>query len=329
MRKKKFIILLITLAVLTLISITSTLYAYQQPIYQTVIFGTYQQYGIYNYTAQLKPNIIYNKTILTPNEGTLYTNIVNYVNITFTYTFMSTPGPTDQTVQHQILIQLESPGKWARNLTIIEARELFQLTDDLNFTFQINPKKVAELVEKIENETGLSSPNYRINISPTIHVKANTTVGIIEDTFNPKLTIAFVQDPSIGKYIAIWPLKNSIEKIIGAEQILQSWVLNLRIASIIFVMVSASGLTIMTRLHIKTKPKVKTIAKIIAPYKDIVAETTQSPPETNTVIEVKSLEDLAKIADIMNKPILYLGNEKVHNFYVIDDKITYQHWLKI
>ncbi|MEM3437869.1 MAG: DUF5305 family protein, partial [Nitrososphaerales archaeon] len=49
---------------------------------------------------------------------------------------------------------------------------------------------------------------------------------------------------------------------------------------------------------------------------------TQKPPETNTVIEVKSLEDLAKIADKMNKPILYLRDED-HNFYVIDDKITY------
>ncbi|MEM3437512.1 MAG: DUF5305 family protein [Nitrososphaerales archaeon] len=326
--KKKITTLLIILAILTLISTISTFYVYQQPIYKTVILGTYQQSGIYNYTAQLKPNIIYNKTILKPNEGILYTNIVNYVNVTFTYTFTCTPEPINQTILHQILIQLESPGKWTRNLTMMEAWELFQLTNDLNFTFQINPEKIAEIIMQIENETGLSLPNYRINISPTIYVMANLTTSIIEDTFNPKLTVAFVQDPSIGKYIAIWPLKTSVEKITGTKQILQPWIANMRIASTIFAIASASGLTILTGLYIKTKPKVKTISKIMAPYKDIIAETTQKPPETNTVVEVKSLEDLAKIADKMNKPILYLRDED-HNFYVIDDKITYQYRLKM
>ncbi|MEM3451053.1 MAG: DUF5305 family protein [Nitrososphaerales archaeon] len=321
-------ILLIILTVLTLISTISTFYAYQQPIYQTVILGTYQQSGIYNYTAQLKPNIIHNKTTLKPNEGILYTNIVKYVNVTFTYTFKCTPEPINQTILHKISIQLESPGKWIRNLTAIEAQELFQITNSLNFTFQINPEKIAVIVAQIENETGLSSPNYRINISPTVYTKANLTTSIIEDTFNPKLTIAFVQDPSIGKYIAIWPLKTSVEKITGTKQILEPWVVNMRIVSIIFAIASASGLTIVTGSYIKTKPKVKTVLKIMAPYKDIIVETTQKPPETNTVIEVKSLEDLAKIADKMNKPILYLRDED-HNFYVIDDKITYQYRLKM
>ncbi|MCP8316096.1 MAG: hypothetical protein H3Z52_09555 [archaeon] len=326
--EKKITALLIIFTVLTLVSITSVYYTYQQPLYQTTTLGTCQHEGIYDYIAQLKPNIIYNKTTLTPDEGTLYTNIVNYINITFTYTFTSTPKPTNQTVQHQISVQLESPGKWARDFTTIETQEILQLTNDLNFTLQINPTKIAEIVGQIDNETGISSANYRINIRPTIHIIANVTASIIEDTFNPQLTIAFVQDSASGRYIAIWPLKTRIEKTTGTEQILQPWVANLRIASIMFAIASASGLTIATGLYIKTRPKEKSMAKIMAPYKEIIAETTQKPPETNITINVKTLEDLAKIADTLTKPVLYLKEEKDHNFYVIDDQITYQYKTK-
>ncbi|MEM3069198.1 MAG: DUF5305 family protein [Nitrososphaerales archaeon] len=328
--RKKITALLIILSVLTLISIISTYYTYQQPIYKTTVLGTYQHDGKYDYIAQLKPNIIYNTTTLTPkDDGILYTNIVSYINITFTYTFTSNPEPTNLTLQHQVSVQLESPGRWARNLTVIETQEILQLTDDLNFTIQVKPNDIAQLKEKIDNETGISSTNYRINIRPTIHITANTTASTIEDTFNPQLTVAFVEDPALGRYIAIWPLKTSIEKIIQTEQVLQPGVANLRIASIIFAIASASGLTIATGFYIKTKPKGKTIAKIIAPYKEIMAETTQKPPETNMTIEMKTLEDLAKVADTLNKPILYLKEEKENTFYVIDGQTTYQYRITI
>ncbi|MCP8313497.1 MAG: hypothetical protein H3Z53_03880 [archaeon] len=323
-------ILLILFIILTIVSVLSIYYTYQLPTSetQTITLYTYGHTAIYNYTADLEPNIIYNKTTLKPNEGTLYTNIVEYLNITFNYTFTSTPEPINLTIQYQTVVQIKSFGKWERNFTAIEAQEILQLTNDLNFTLQISPKKIAEIVNQIDNETGISSPGYNINIRPTIHIIANTTSGNIDDVFDPWIAVAFKQDSTIGRYIVIEPLTTTkTERITETNQIPQPWVESLRTASIMFSIVSVSGLTLTTRLYLKNKPakpKEKPITKIISPYKEIIAETTQKPL-TLTTINVKTLEDMAKIAESLAKPILYLMEETEHTFYIIDGQITYQY----
>lgn len=80
-------ILVIMFACATAISLLNVYYTYQLPTFETetTTLCTYQHNGTYDYTAKLKPNTIYvNKTTLTPDEGTLYTAIVEYINLTFT-----------------------------------------------------------------------------------------------------------------------------------------------------------------------------------------------------------------------------------------------------
>lgn len=64
--------------------------------------------------------------------------------------------------------------------------------------------------------------------------------------------------------------------------------------------------------------------KLIVPYKELVAETVQKPPTTETTIEVKTLEDLARIAEILAKPILHATGTDGHVFYIIDNNVKYQ-----
>jgi hypothetical protein len=65
--------------------------------------------------------------------------------------------------------------------------------------------------------------------------------------------------------------------------------------------------------------------KLTAPYKELIAKTTQKPPETKTTIETESLEDLAKIAETLARPILHTTDGKEHTFYIIDSNTKYQH----
>jgi hypothetical protein len=47
--------------------------------------------------------------------------------------------------------------------------------------------------------------------------------------------------------------------------------------------------------------------------------------ETKTTIETETLEDLAKIAEILARPILHTTTDKEHTFYIIDNNTKYQH----
>jgi len=86
----------------------------------------------------------------------------------------------------------------------------------------------------------------------------------------------------------------------------------------------ATSIAISAFLYIRYKPTLpptKIMEKLTAPYKELIAKTTQKPPETKTTIETETLEDLAKIAETLARPILYTTHEKEHTFYIIDNNI--------
>ena len=332
-------ILLIIFACSTLISALSIYYTHQLPTQetQTTTLCSYKHTGTYNYTAELKPNLIYNKTTLTSEDNaTLYTAIVEYINLTFTYAFTCNPEPENSTLEHQIIIQLESPGKWIKTLTDAEAQETLKLSGSLNFTMQVNHTRVKELVDSIDKETGTRSTTYNIKIKPAIHVVANITTKTIDETFTPELTVAFKTEAEKGNYIAIEnPNQTKPGKITETEQVPLPEVESQRTASYIATALTAITLTISTFLYMKYKPPTppslmaeKRIKKLIDPYKELIAKTTQKPPETKTTIEMETLEDLAKIAEILARPILHTTHEKEHTFYIIDNNTKYQHKTK-
>ena len=332
-------ILLIIFACAAAISALSIYYTHQLPTSetQTTTLCTYQHAGTYDYVAELKqPNVIYgNKTTLTPGEGTLYTAIVNNINLTFTYAFTCNPQPENIVINHQIMIQIESPGRWPpRTLTNIEAEEMVQLNGNLNFTMQINGTQIRLFVEAIDKEIygTTRSTTYNINIKPKIHVTANITTQAIDETFTPELTVAFKTDTEKGNYIAIENLQQTKPgAITETHQIPLQGVEFQRTTSYIATAATTIALAISAFLYTQYKPPApptKQIEKLIAPYKELIAETTQKPPETKTTINMETLEDLAKIAEILARPILHATEEKEHTFYIIDNNTKYQHKTK-
>ena len=326
--------LLIIFACSTAISALTIYYTHQLPTSetQTTTLCTYQHTATYDYIAQLKPNIIYNKTTLTPNEGTLYTAIVEQINLTFTYDFTSTPKPTNQTTTYETAVQIESPGKWPpRTLSDSEIDEMVNLNRDLNFSMQINNTRIKQFVEAIDKEIygTTRSTNYNINIKPKIHVTANVTTQTIDETFTPELTVAFKTDAEKGNYITIENLNQAKPgRITETEEIPLPHVQFQRTASYIATAATTIALAISAFLYIRYKPApppTKIIEKLTAPYKELIAKTTQKPPETKTTIEMENLEDLAKIAEILARPILHTTEAKEHTFYIIDNNTKYQH----
>jgi hypothetical protein len=331
---------LIIFAILTATSAFAIYHTHQLPTYETQIntLCSYQHNGTYNYVAKLKPNLIYNKTTLNPDEGTLYTAIVEYINLTFNYAFTCNPQPENTAINHQTEIQIESPGKWLRTLQPTEAQEILEITGNLNWTMQINNTKVEQLVEAIDKEIygTTRSTTYNVNIKPEIHVAANITEQTIDETFTPELTVAFKTDAEKGNYIAIENLSQTEPRAITeTHQIPLPEVQNQRTASYTAAAITASALAVSAFLFIKHKQPTppakaaeKSIRKLTDPYKELIAKTTQKPPETKTTIETESLEDLAKIAEILARPIFYTTEGEEHTFYIIDDDTKYQHKTK-
>ena len=95
-----------------------------------------------------------------------------------------------------------------------------------------------------------------------------------------------------------------------------------------FTAISAIILAPTTALYLQRRPRktqTKPMKKIIAPYSELITETTEPPPATTHTININTLDDLAKTAEILARPILHTQQGPQHTFYVIDDNTTYTH----
>jgi hypothetical protein len=82
-----FFVILTLIAAVTVISLQQT----QATQTQAETIGTYTSTATYDYTAAVQPSTIYgNKTIIKPQDGTIYTKLASNINLTLSYRFTST-----------------------------------------------------------------------------------------------------------------------------------------------------------------------------------------------------------------------------------------------
>jgi hypothetical protein len=55
-----------------------------------------------------------------------------------------------------------------------------------------------------------------------------------------------------------------------------------------------------------------------------VADSLTAPPETRITIEMKDLEDVAKMAEILTRPVLHYKGADFDTYYIIDYDTKYQ-----
>ena len=345
MTRTKLTILLALFALSTTFSILGVYFSHQTPIeqYKVISLLTYHHNGRYDYTAQLKPNILYNQTTLKPGEGILYTKITELVNITFTYSF-NCCLPSNVTLQYSINQRLKSP-KWPEKTIVASPLTVSTLlkttTAQFSITQSINITALDELKNSIDKETGTYTSEYSLIVQPHIDVVANTTAGTINELFTPNMTMNFRYRTPEGDYIAIEGLTHTQQgNIQQTETIYQPEVMSQRYMSYAFSIVFISALLCTTWAYLKAKPEKPTkpekpIEEIIAPHEEIIFETAEEPSYERlgrTVIKMKSLEALVSIADGLAKPVLYLkkppthpGEEPIHVFYVLDGSVIYEY----
>jgi len=329
-KPQKTTILLTLFTILTLIALLTAYTAYQTPTQETITetLCTYVSTATYDYTAILEHNLIYNNiTILKPGEGIIYTKITKQINITLTYRFYATL-PTQATITHSLTQTLKTATlSHEINTTTPETtnQTQIQITIPPIIKTQLDP-----VISRLAQETGTSTTSYySLEITLTFTINANTTVGQITQTFTPTLTIEYKHTDQ-GDITTIGDLyQTNTGAITDSQTITRQDIIAQRYASYILITISIAGLFFSTYFYIKTKPKTQEkppLDKIISPYKDLIIEATEPPkttPETTT-INVQTIKELAKTAEILAKPII-LTRTPQPTLTIIDQNTIYQH----
>jgi len=142
------------------------------------------------------------------------------------------------------------------------------------------------------------------------------------------LTVKFAKTEQ-GDVIEIGNLNQTKSgTITNSETVLLQDVINQRYAAYILSAASVIGLGISVYLYRKYRPpksKEEKLEEMISPYKDLIieAEQPQIPRET-TVVNVNSIEEMGKTAEILAKPIL-LTKKPQPTLIIIDQNVIYEH----
>lgn len=342
MRRTVINVLLIIFTILVVISSLMVYYTHQLPIEKKRVdtLYAYKHYGKFDYLATLKPNIIYEKTTLGPDEGTIFTRITEGIKFNLTYTFQGTKS-ANLTVQYNVSESMET-SQLQRRIGEIQQKTVNITGTSANLYINdippINVSSVQDLVNNIERETGMSVVDYNVTITTQMYITANTTDGLINESFNPKLTMKFKSSLSKGDVILIEDVEHEkTGKITSTNTIYQPWVNTQRYISYALSILSFPGLSLTIWAFALSRPT-KTmrpealIEDVIEPFREIISETTEEPEfkkhpsMPTTTISMKTLEDLVKVADILVKPIVHARKPpETHIFYVIDETIRYEY----
>jgi len=345
MPREKLLVFLLLLSFLSLVSLMCVYYTQQLPteVEQTLPLGVYRHVGNFTYIANLRPNKIYNKTTLKPGEGTIYLRITESINTTFSYRFeIFQLGLADITTEHSTSVYL-STAVWSKQIDTFGSDTLTftdTTTGQFSFTYLVNVFETDDMVKTINSEIGASATSYNVTISPRIHTVATTSEGTIDEYFNPALTIHFYHATVGGDYATVEGLQHNNSGVLTktTRKIYQEWTVLQRYASYAFAITSFSVLALAALAFRTNRPPAKAeeqlFKKIIKPYKEIIVEEAGEPPqeERMTTITLKTLEDLAKVADQLGRPIIH--NEKTptkkdeksaHVFYVLDGLTKYEY----
>jgi len=322
----KRIIGLALLAVLLAVSAYGVFYFHRLPSERTKFVELYRygHVGTFDYSVELKPNILYNKTTVGPGEA-IYLNLAQTMDIRFVYEFNCT-RPAEVSGSYSVHMYLELPEQWTKRFTLVSVVPFN--SEGFSFSHQLNITSINELIHAIERETATRAPAYNLTITPVIHVSARVGGDLIEEDFSPSMVITFA-----GSRLTVEGLEHSQPKIVGETKVEPApWdlygipilVSHLRYLS--YAALAGFSVAIVWAAYYKRAEPKSVAERIRKKYGELIADLREAPPQakTQTVIQIASIEDLVKIAESQGKPILHSKREQTHIFYVLDANIRYE-----
>lgn len=291
----------------------------------------YKNNGSISYKVHLKPNSLFQDNYL--EEGQLYINeFVNYILAEFNYEF---EGGSEAQIsgEYSIVAQIQgftSDGDkqnqlWRKDFPLISNKRFASNNKSLFLTEQIRiqPEQYNALAKEII-ETSKVNCQTSLTILMDIDLKADTDKGIIEDAILPSMVI-----PLNTPMFEI--TTNNIEKEGAIEETIQVPVPVDKNKVILYgtiIGISALGLIFLiffTKPAPKKDPLEIALNKIFKKHGDRLVALS-SIIDISDARTVRSIDDLVRLADEINKPILYKYSEdykEINKFFITNDDEIY------
>jgi signal peptidase I len=312
-----------------------SIFAFAKPITRPVENIPYIQDGNYFYSATGMPGV-YDTNVVRPGEP-VFPKITCFLNIGLTYNILGGQFQNVAGTQQMSMRVMDEQSGWQRTIPMI-AQTAFTGSSFFSAA-ALDLCQVQALLDMVEQQTGLHTSTYTLEIVANISFSANTASGqMVTDTFDPALTFNF---DKVHLYLAenntgTNPLHSTAQgsvsnsnmeantlSILGSEYTVGF----IRLCALLGLGMSLSGLVVLGALVFNAARQSKD-ALIRLRYGSMLMDVYgQNINITSRMIDVASIEDLAKMAERQNAMILHTTFHSVHYYLVQSHAATYRYIL--
>jgi signal peptidase I len=332
-------------AALTVVSLLAAVVAYSHATTtSTSSVGAYTQQGVYSATAAVAPSTLYPSGRVVTGE-TMFVSAVKHATLGFRYRLLSSL-PHDVHGRAQLHLSLTSALGWSTDLPTPPARSF--AGDKVDLTTPIDLTALERSIRSYLRLSGEPADTFTVSLAPQISVRGTISGTSLVDSFSPA-PISFIvddrsfrlQDQTLGSAAPGQPPTSSLTPsspgVISRHEpaTMRMLVLSERVKTV--RRVSLLGLLAGIMLALGAAAILKTrrpgpeptdgLTDIRRRYRDRLVQITSPPLEPRGgYTDVSEMDDLARLAHSLDRPILeHSGNEQ-HTFY-IEDRSTYRHRL--
>jgi len=330
--------LVIILAILALASFLLAGFAFTRPTTRTLQDEiTYRQTGTFSYSAAA-PTGIYAGDRVQPGEP-IFRRLIDEVTVSFDYQFVA-DRPANLRGTYRLLAQLSHPNGWKQAIEL--QPETGFSGSRFNVSGVINLAEVQALIDSLEQQTGLQSQQYTLSIVPEVFVQGIFAGQELQAEFLPRLKFRFdklqmqlAEDRSAASDTKN-PFKPSQQGLLmqpreAANTLsllgFQLKVWTARLVALSGLILSLGGILVVSLLMFEARQGSE-LSRLQAKYGPLLITVRSVDPGSDSrMIEVGSIEDLAKIADRNGCMILHQTQGTIHHYFVRDGEVSYRYRL--
>jgi signal peptidase I len=315
-----------------LIFLALGIFAFIRPLTRTADKIQYQQESHFSYSATGTP-VIYDTEVVRSGEP-VFPRLTCFLNIAFTYNVLGDPlqGVAGS---HQLVARvMDEQSGWQRTIPMNQ-RTTFTGNSFFS-TSTLDLCQIVSLVNTLKQETGLRANSYTLEIINQVAMTANSEGNQIADSFEPKLVFRFDEvhfslSAPKGQDDPLYLSKQSSVNNSNLEANTLSvlgWkpaVLTLRMIALLGLVLSLSGLSIVG-IRVFTTAQQDQEAFIRLRYGGLLVNVYEKNLEpASMLIDVTTIDELAKLAERNNTVILHMTLNFLHCYLVQCNGITYRY----
>jgi len=309
--------------------------------------ASYEEEGWFDYEVYLKYNKLYESVVLrseplpvaepaepppspppplqTVGPGLVYfPRIVDNIKASFSYQFDCDKPVREQSEEVEITAIIENPERWSKSLVLVPKSTE---TGDFTFSFPIDLDYFTEVSDAIARETGAGGAR-NFNIKADVHIVAETDWGTIDEVYSQTLEMKLEGNTlTFGE-----ELSQSQPGSMGVVSMpADSKARKLKMPSLAGLVAAMLALGLLAWNQTRLKPVGIDVeaeaARAKKKYKQTIVDIQELPEvkPNETVIPIGSVDDLARIADDLVKPMLHQVEEGRHIYCIVDGAVRYQY----